>query len=135
LLKTAAGISGGFLKNNLKLASSSSLMGIATNTLKSGLSGTILKNTDKIIAWGTAIFNSFSSKNKVSDKNKRIENVIDNNVKYINAIDEKVNATNGLKSESLSLNVGATPTTPPTQTDAERGYKEGLFNNSDTEKV
>jgi formylmethanofuran dehydrogenase subunit B len=135
LLKAAAGIGGSFLNNNLKVSSSNSIMAIATSTLKSGVAGTVLKNADKIIAWGTAIFNSFNKKNSVSDRNKRIENVVDKDVKYINAIDEKMTTTNGLTSESISSNINAVSVASATQTDAERGYKEGLFNNSDTEKI
>ncbi len=135
LLKAAAGIGGSFLNSNLKLGTSNSIRGIATNTLKSGVAGTVLKNADKIIAWGTAIYNSFSKKNSMSDKNKRIENVVDKNVKYINAIDEKMTITNGLKSESISSNINTMPAVTSLQADAERGYKEGLFNNSDTEKI
>jgi formylmethanofuran dehydrogenase subunit B len=135
LLKAAAGIGGSFLNNNLKVSSSNSIMAIATSTLKSGVAGTVLKNADKIIAWGTAIFNSFNKKNTVSDRNKRIENVVDKDVKYINAIDEKMTTTNGLTSESISSNINAVSVASATQTDAERGYKEGLFNNSDTEKI
>jgi formylmethanofuran dehydrogenase subunit B len=135
LLKAAAGIGGSFLNNNLKVGSSNSIIGIATSTLKTGVAGTVLKNADKIIAWGTAIINSFSKKNKVSDINKRIENVVDKDVKYINAIDEKMTANNGLTGNSAPSNVNNVPVASPLQTDAERGYKEGLFNNSDTEKA
>jgi formylmethanofuran dehydrogenase subunit B len=134
LLKAAAGIGGSLLNNNVKVGKGSSIIGIATNTLKSGMAGTVLKNADKIIAWGTAIFNSFSKKNTVSDRNKRIENVVEKNVKYINAIDEKMTATSGLNTESALQNINNVPVISTTQTDAERGYKEGLFNNSDTEK-
>ncbi len=135
LLKAAAGIGGSFLNNNLKVSSSNSIMAIATSTLKSGVAGTVLKNADKIIAWGTAIFNSFSKKNRVSDKNKRIENVVGKDVKYITAIDEKITTNGDLKIESISANINSLPITSIIQTDAERGYKEGLFNNSDTEKT
>jgi formylmethanofuran dehydrogenase subunit B len=135
LLKAAAGIGGTLLNSNVKVGSSNSIIGIATNTLKSGVAGTVLKNADKIIAWGTAIFKSFSKKNTMSDKDKRIENIVDKDVEYINAIDEKMTVTTDLKSENTSSNIMNAPVTSPAQTDAERGYKEGLFNNSDTEKL
>jgi hypothetical protein len=135
LLKAAAGIGGSLLKNGLKVANNNSILGIATNTLKSDMAGTVLKNADKIIAWGTAIFNSFGKKKKDSDINKRIENVVDKDINYINTIDEKMNVTRGLKTESALQNINNVPVISNTQSDVERGYKEGLFNNSDTEKV
>jgi hypothetical protein len=135
LLKAAAGIGGSLLKNGLKVANNNSILGIATNTLKTDMAGTVLKNADKIIAWGTAIFNSFGKKKKDSDINKRIENVVDKDINYINTIDEKMNVTRGLKTESALQNINNVPVISNTKSDVERGYKEGLFNNSDTEKV
>jgi hypothetical protein len=128
LLKAAAGIGGSLLNNNVKVGKGSSIIGIATNTLKSGMAGTVLKNADKIIAWGTAIFNSFTNK-----KN----NAMEKNTHYVNMIDERVKGDSAEKPSSENLitikNSIALPKT--IETDKERAYKEGLFNNSDTEKV
>jgi hypothetical protein len=94
LLKAAAGIGGSLLKNGLKVANNNSILGIATSALKSSAAGIALNNSDKVIAWGTAIFNSF--------KNKK-NNDIQKNTQYINMIDEKVNASINDKSTSDNL--------------------------------
>ncbi len=58
------------------------------------------------------------------------------NVKYLdNNIDEEMTDTTNLKTDTTSVDVIKTPVIPSAQTDAERAFKEGLFNNSDTEKV
>ena len=77
LLKTAAGIGGSLLNSNVKIGSGNSILAFAANNLKSGVANSVLKNADKIIAWSTAIFNSFNKKNTINDKSKRIENVVD----------------------------------------------------------
>ncbi len=127
LLKAAAGIGGSLLNSNVKLGSNHSILGIATSTLKSGVAGTVLKNADKIIAWGTAIFNSFTNKKDTSIKKNR---------QYLNRIDERTKSNSSEKpSDENFITVKNSIVLPNTiQTDAERGYKEGLFNNSDTEK-
>jgi len=69
VLKAAGGIGAGFLAKNLLLGKSTSLIGkLASNALKVGATNTVLGNTDKIAAWGTAIYkNLFTKKHKDSD--------------------------------------------------------------------
>ncbi len=127
LLKTAAGIGGSLLNNGLKVGSNNSILGIVTNKVKSAVATTVLKNADTIIAWSTAIFNSFKN-NKDIAKEKGTQ--------YVNMIDERVKSFSDKPSNENLITIKnsiALPTT--TVTDIERGYKEGLFNNSDTEKV
>lgn len=128
ILKAAAGIGGSLLSNGLKVGSNNSILGIATNTLKSGVASTVLKNSDKIIAWGTAIFNSFTNK-----KN----NSVKKNITHVNMIDERTknDVNEKLLTENAITNKDKVTLPKATETDTERSYKEGLFNNSDTEKV
>ena len=66
LLKAAGGLGVGLLTKNLLLGKTTSVIGkLASNALKVTATNSVIKNTDKITAWGTAIFhNLFSKKNK-----------------------------------------------------------------------
>ena len=63
ILKTVGGIGVGFLTKNFLLGKSTSLIGkLASNALKVGATNGIMHNTDKISAWGTAIYNNLFKK-------------------------------------------------------------------------
>jgi hypothetical protein len=66
LLKAAGGLGVGLLTKNLLLGKTTSVIGkLASNALKLTATNSVINNTDKITAWGTAIFhNLFSKKNK-----------------------------------------------------------------------
>lgn len=65
LLKAAGGLGAGFLAKNLILGKSTSLIGkLAGNALKVGTTNTIMHHTDKIAAWGSAIYNNLFKKEK-----------------------------------------------------------------------
>ena len=69
ILKAVGGIGVGFLTKNFLLGKSTSLIGkLASNALKVGATNGIMHNTDKISAWGTAIYNNLFKK----DKTKKI---------------------------------------------------------------
>lgn len=71
VLKTAAGIGIGILTKRLFLGGSASLIQkIIGNVVEAGVAKTAINNTDKIKAYGSAIYNNLfkrKSKNKVSD--------------------------------------------------------------------
>jgi hypothetical protein len=69
LLKTAAGIGTNLLDKKIKVGNANSIVAIATNTITAGVASTVLQNADKIMAWSTAIVNSFSKKKKIAKKN------------------------------------------------------------------
>jgi hypothetical protein len=66
LLKAAGGLGLGLLTKNLLLGKTTSVIGkLASNALKVTATNSVIKNTDKIAAWGTAIYhNLFSKKDK-----------------------------------------------------------------------
>lgn len=63
LLKAAGGLGVGLLTKNLLLGKATSIVGkLASNALKVTATNTVIKNTDKIAAWGTAIYHNLFSK-------------------------------------------------------------------------
>lgn len=66
ILKAAGGLGVGLLTKNLLLGKSTSLIGkIVRTAVKAKATNAVINNTDKISAWGTAIYhNLFSKKEK-----------------------------------------------------------------------
>jgi len=63
ILKAAGGLGIGLLTKSLFLGKSTSMLGrLAGNALKMTATNTVIKNTDKISAWGTAIYHNLFSK-------------------------------------------------------------------------
>ena len=63
VLKAASGLGAGLLAKNVLLGKSTSFLGkLAGNAVKVGATNTVLHNTDKITAWGTAIYNNLFKK-------------------------------------------------------------------------
>ena len=64
LFKAAGGLGAGLLAKNAIIGKSSSLLGkIASNAIKVGIPGIVMKNNEKISAWGSAIYNNLFKKN------------------------------------------------------------------------
>lgn len=71
LIKTAGGIGAGLLAKNLLLGSPATFLGkMAANVLKAGAANAVIHNSDKITAWGTAIYNNVFKKKSKDDVKK-----------------------------------------------------------------
>lgn len=67
LLKAAGGIGAGLLGNNLLAGKGVSLISkIASTAINAGAVDTVINNTDKISAWGKAIYRNLFKKDKKS---------------------------------------------------------------------
>lgn len=63
VLKAAGGLGAGFLAKKLLFGKPASMLGkLAATAVKMGTTNTVLHNTDKISAWGTAIYNNLFKK-------------------------------------------------------------------------
>ena len=70
VLKAAGGLGAGFLAKSLLIGKPTSLIGkLAANIIKVGAGKTILNNSDKISAWGTALYHNLFRKNHRGDAN------------------------------------------------------------------
>jgi hypothetical protein len=67
ILKTAGGLGAGLLAKNLIFGKATSIIGkLASNAIKVGATNSVLHNSDKIAAWGSAIYNNlFKKKNSL----------------------------------------------------------------------
>lgn len=76
IVKTVGGIGAGLLAKNLIFgAGATTLLGkIASNALKAGATTAVLKNKDKIAAWGISIYKNLFTNNKKTDSSKIIDN-------------------------------------------------------------
>ena len=64
VLKAVSGIGAGLLAKKLLIGKSSSLLGkLASTVIKVGAGNTVMHNSDKITAWGTAIYHNLFRKN------------------------------------------------------------------------
>ena len=63
VLKAAGGLGAGILAKKLLFGKTTSILGkLAAGAVKLGTTNTVLHNTDKIGAWGTAIYNNLFKK-------------------------------------------------------------------------
>ena len=76
ILKTIGGLGAGLLAKNLVFgAGATTVLGkIASNAIKAGATTAVIKNKDKIAAWGISIYKNLFSKSKKTDSSKIIDN-------------------------------------------------------------